>query len=134
MDADETPHVESWLELGETFGEPERWTSVAYVAGGHVALVEEERNEAVRRALVVRAVGGDPQRELALDEDAVTRLAEELDEPARRAELREGLLSIQRSGDAGPLVAGAVARLLDSPDLAWRSFAAALLAAELADE
>ena len=39
----------------------------------------EELNEALRRALVVRAVGGSPQREVTLEEDAVLRLAEELD-------------------------------------------------------
>ena len=125
--------MEGWPALLESFGETERRASVAFVAGRDVSLEESERNEAVRRAVVVRAVGGDPHRELALDEDAVTRLADELDDPGRRAELRDGLLALARVA-TGPRGSATVASLLGEPDLAWRAFAAALLAAELADE
>ena len=125
--------MEGWPALLESFGETERRASAAFVAGRRVSLEEAERNEAVRRAVVVRAVCGDPHRELALDEDAVTRLADELDEPTRRAELREGLLALQEER-MGPRGKTTIALLLAEPDLAWRAFAAALLGAELADE
>ena len=46
-----------------------RRAALAYVAGGEVEIPEEELNEATRRALVVRAVGGNPPRELRLDEE-----------------------------------------------------------------
>jgi hypothetical protein len=123
-----------WTALLQSFDERERWTSLAFVAGQQVVLDEEERNEALRRALVVRAVGGDPHRELTLEEDSVTRLAEELDDPAHRAELRSGLEALLQSGHAEPLAAEVAATLLASPDLAWRAFCAALLAAELGDD
>ena len=58
--------------------------SLAWGAGRALPIPEEELNEALRRALVVRAVGGSPQREVTLDEDAVVRLAEELDSAERR--------------------------------------------------
>ena len=125
--------MEEWPALLESFGETERRASVAFVAGRQVSLPEDERNQAVRRAVVVRAVGGDPHRELTLDEDAVTRLADELDDAARRAELRDGLEAL-RGVETGPRGAATLARLLEEPELAWRAYAAALLAAELADE
>jgi len=132
--ARDAPLATSWLELVESFDERERWTAVAFVAGRQVAFDEEERNEALRRALVVRAVGGDPHRELSLDEDAVTRLADELDDPERRAQLLAGLLALAAPGEVGANVAKTIAALVDSPDLAWRALCAALLAAELADD
>lgn len=115
---------EQWLGLLDSFGEVERWTALAFVAGRAVELPDDERNEAVRRAVVVRAVGGDPSRELDLEETAVTRLAEELDAPERREQLQLALAQIPHP---------AVGALLDDPELAWRCFAAALIADELAD-
>jgi hypothetical protein len=132
-DADEARRRADWVRLLESFDEHERWTSIALVAGQHVAFDETERNEALRRALVVRAVGGDPHRELELDEDAVTRLADELDDPERRAQLRAGLVALAPPSEA-VAVADTIGRLVESPDLAWRAFCAALLADELLDE
>src|SRR5262249_3343845 len=71
-----------WLDLLDGLDEVERCVSTAWVAGQAVGIPEDERNEALRRALVVRAVGGSPQREVSLDEDAVARLADELDSAA----------------------------------------------------
>src|ERR1051326_8695175 len=85
------PRVEAWVAAREWMDEDGRRASLAYVAGQHVDIPEAELNESLRRAVVVRAVGGTPQRELALDEVAVVRLADELDAPERRAELRRGL-------------------------------------------
>jgi hypothetical protein len=119
-----------WLDLLEELGEVERCVSIAWAAGAAVAIPDDELNEALRRALVVRAVGGSPQREVALDEDAVARLADELESPARRQEL---LVSIDalRSGSLGPRALEAADALLGDVDLAWRCFAAGQLAAEL---
>ena len=89
----------------------------AYVAGQHVPLSEEERNAAVRRALLVFAAGGDLRREPALDDPAVLELAAALDAPDRR----DALLA------ASPV-------LREDPDLAWRAYACGLLAEALGDE
>ena len=91
---------------------------------------EEELNEALRRALVVRAVEGSPQREVTLDEDAVLRLAEELDSEERRAALLRELASLHDG--LGPGAAAALDALVADDVFAWRCFAAGLLAAELA--
>jgi len=134
----ETPGAEDtgarWLDLLESFGEVERWTSLAFVAGEQVVLDDGERNEALRRALVVRAVGGDPHRELSLDEDAVSRLAEELGSPARREQLVRALAEVGDVAATRPGLRDAIEQLVSSPELAWRAFCAALLAAELAED
>ena len=87
-------------------------------------------NEALRRALVVRAVGGNPQREVSLEEDAVVRLADELDLPARRGELMRSLQSLRAT--AGPNASGSIDALVADATFTWRCFAAGCLAAELA--
>jgi hypothetical protein len=79
---------------------------------------------------VVRAVEGSPQREVTLEEDAVLRLAEELDSAERRAALLRELASLRDS--LGPDAAAALETLLVDDGFAWRCFAAGLLAAELA--
>jgi hypothetical protein len=108
-----------------------RRASLAYVAGQHVDIPDDELNEALRRALVVRAVGGNPQRELRLEEEAVVRLAEELDRAERREALRCALEPLRGLVEAGP-GAPELDELLADDDLAWRCFAAARLAAEIA--
>lgn len=104
--------------------------SVAWGAGRALAVPEDELNEALRRALVVRAVGGSPQREVSLDEDAVQRLADELDSSARREALRRELEALR--GAVGTGGSAAVDALLADDGFTWRCFAAGLLAAELA--
>jgi hypothetical protein len=98
-----------------------------------VAIPQDELNEALRRAVVVRAVGGAPDRELALEDEAVVRLAAELDGPEQRAGLRSGLESVRRVSAGRPAAEAAVDKLLADDDLAWRCFAAARLAAELGE-
>ena len=91
----------------------------AYLAGQSVPIPEEERNAAVRRALLVFAAGGGLGREPDLEDPAVLELAAALDElPA----------------DDLPTVTAAAESLRADPELAWRSFALSLLADELADE
>ena len=97
-----------------------------------VAIPEAELNAARRRAMLVLAAGGDPHRELDLGAVPVERLAEELETPERRAALDAALDALPASDL--PAVARAVEALRAEPELAWRSFALALLADEIADE
>jgi hypothetical protein len=91
----------------------------AYLAGQHVPLTDEERNAAVRRALLVFAAGGDVLREPTFDDPAVLELAADLDSPERRRAL---------------LGASDLLERLDDPDLAWRAYALGLLADALGEE
>lgn len=104
--------------------------SLAWGAGRAVPIPEEELNEALRRALVVRAVDGSPQREVSLEEDAVHRLAQELDSDERRGALLRELASL-RDG-LGRAASESLASLLADDAFAFRCFAAGLLAAEVA--
>ena len=97
-----------------------------------VAIPEAHMNAARRRAMFVLAAGGDPHRELDLGSVAAERLAAELDTPERRAALAAALAQLQ-AADL-PAVAAGIEALRAEPDLAWRSFALALLADEIATE
>ena len=125
------PRVDAWVAALEAMDDDGRRASLAYVAGQQVDIPEGALNEALRRALVVRAVGGSPQRELRLDEEAVVRLADELDGAERRAALRSGLESLRIHVRTGSDAEAALDELLADCDLAWRCFAAAHVAAEL---
>jgi hypothetical protein len=91
----------------------------AYIAGQQVPLTEEERNAAVRRALLVFAAGGDLHRDPNLNDPAVVELASDLDSPERRQALLAASDDLQR---------------LDDADLAWRAYACGLLADALGEE
>ena len=121
----------AWLDLLDDLGEVERCVSAAWLAGQAVEIPEAELNEALRRALVVRAVEGSPQREVTLDEDAVARLADELESPERRASLLLATNGLRDEGAVTPSASAAIEALLADGDFAWRCFAAGLLAAEL---
>jgi hypothetical protein len=97
-----------------------------------VDLDEADLNAARRRAMFVLAAGGDPYRELELDSVAAERLAAELDTPERRQALAAALDALP--ADDLPAVIAALEALRGEPDLAWRSFALALLADEIAEE
>jgi hypothetical protein len=99
-----------------------------------VPVDQAELNAARRRAMLVLAAGGDPHRELELGDVAVGRLAGELDRPERRAALAAALA--QQGTDAAglPRVTEVVTALRDDPELAWRTYALALLADELSDD
>ena len=125
--------VEDWLDALEAMQDDERWASLTYVAGQQVELDADELNGALRRAMLLLAADGDPHRELALDNRAVVALADELDAEARREQLQLALASLRELGEGRPAVAEAIVVLVSNPDLSWRTFAAALLAAELAD-
>ena len=121
-------HLEPHLRETEPDGAA---AMLALVARDSVDLDEAELAAAIRRALLVLASGGDLQRELTLDDRAVTGLAADLDDPARRAELEAALRGLRATADELPEAATALDSLLSDGDRAWRALAAALLADEL---
>ena len=126
--------IRDWVRSLERSEPSEQWTMLCFFAGRGVAIDEDELNAAVRRAELLLAAGGDPHRPLEPFGRAATALAEELDAPERRAQLRAGLESL-RSDVAG--LRGAresLGLLLSDDDVAWQSYATALLAEALADE
>lgn len=131
--------VSDWLSLLEARlaeGEEQELAialvNLALFAGQDVAISEEERHAAARRALLLLAAGGDPARGLDLHGRAVTAMADDLGTEGRRRTLGSGLADLYgRALTKTPHVAEAVRALLADPDVAWRAFAAALLAEEL---
>jgi hypothetical protein len=111
---------------------PELLVSLAWLALPAVEIDEAELRAARRRAVLVLAAGGDPHRDVDLDSVAVARLAEELDTPERRAALAAALASADTAGL--PTVAAAMKMLAADLDLAWRTFALAHVADELAED
>jgi hypothetical protein len=111
---------------------PELLVSLAWLAIPSVPLDAAELKAARRRAMLVLAAGGDPHRDLDLDSVAVERLAAELDAPDRRAALAAALADLDAEGL--PTVTEAARFLGSDPELAWRVFALALVADELAGE
>ena len=119
------------LERGE-LGNPE--AVLAYLAGDAVELPDAELSEGRRRALLLLAAGGDPHRELGVDDRAVKALAADLWSEERRARLTTGLDELALRSRDLPRVREAVLVLARDPDLAWRLYALALLAEELGAE
>jgi hypothetical protein len=119
------------LERGE-LGNPE--AVLVYLAGGAVDLSDSELNEARRRAVLLVAAGGDPHRELGVDDRAVKSLATELWSDERREQLAGGLDALALQARDLPLVRETVINLARDLDLAWRLYALAILAEELGDE
>ena len=113
------------LEVGE-LGDP--LPIVAYLAGQRVELPAGELSDARRRALLLLAAGGDPHRELGLDDRAVKALAVDLHSDGRRAELAAGIDEIVLLARELPRVRKAALFLAADVDLAWRLFALGLLA------
>jgi hypothetical protein len=115
------------------WGDAQACAMLALVAGEQVSIPDEELRSALRRALLVLAAGGDPHRELELDGPAVTRFAEELASPARRAELEGSLRALSEAAAGLPRASFLLEALIEDRDLAWRSLAVALVADELGD-
>jgi hypothetical protein len=106
---------------------------VAYLAGKRVTLPERELEGARRRSLLLLATGGDPRRELGVDDRAVKALALDLHTAERRQQLVSGLDELALLARALERTRDAVLFLAKDVDLAWRLFALGLLAEELAD-
>jgi hypothetical protein len=116
------------------WGDGQACAMLALVARDRVPLPQDELRAAFRRALLVLAAGGDPQRQLELGGPGVTRFADELDSPERRAGLRSALFALRERAEGLPRASFLLDALLEDPVLAWRSLAVALLAEELGDE
>ncbi|HZQ16410.1 MAG TPA: hypothetical protein VFA82_06520 [Gaiellaceae bacterium] len=104
---------------------------LAYLAGEGVELDESELNGARRRALLLVAAGGDPHRELGVDDRAVKALAADLHTDERRAAFGRALDAIVLRVRDLPRAREAALFLAADVDLAWRLWALALLAEEL---
>ncbi len=105
---------------------------LAYVAGQAVELDEEELHGARRRALLLVAAGGDPHRELGVDDRAVKALATDLYTDERRAELGRSIDALVLRVRELAAAREAALFLAADVDLAWRLFSLGLLAEELA--
>lgn len=103
----------------------------ATMAGADVEVDPDEVRGAARRALFLLTAGGDPERGLDLDGRAVTALAEELRTVDRQLALERGLLELRLQTQGLPHASEAVHGLIDAPDVAWRAYAAGLLAEQL---
>jgi len=106
---------------------------LAYLAGRAVRVDAAELNGARRRALLLVAAGGDPHRELDVDDRAVKAIAADLHTPERRDELARSIDALVLRVRDLPAARDAALFLAGDVDLAWRLFALALLAEELGE-
>ena len=126
--------IRDWVRSLERAEPTEQWTILCFFAGRGVAVDEDELNAAVRRAELLLAAGGDPHRPLDPFGRAATALADDLDAPERRAQLRGGLESLREEVAGLRGARESLGLLLSDDDLAWQTFATSLLAEALADE
>ena len=118
------------IEAGELGDAP---TILAYVAGQQVQIPQAELNETRRRAMLLLAAGGDPHRELGVDDRAVKAIAADLWSEERRAELASGIDELVLVARDLPRTRDAALFLAGDLDLAWRLYALGLLAEELGE-
>jgi len=128
MPQEGVPELLERIEAGE-LGDP--LPVLAYVAGLEVELPEPELAAARRRALLVLAAGGDPHRELEVDDPAVKSLAADLFSDDRRSRLAAAIDELVTGARELPQTRSAALFLAAEGDLAWRLFALALLADEI---
>lgn len=106
---------------------------LAYLAGQAVEIDEAELNAARRRALLLVAAGGDVHRELGVDDRAVKSLAADLYSDERREQLGRSVDALVAHVRDLPVAREGALFLASDIALAWRLFALALLAEELAE-
>jgi len=116
------------LELLEARPSNSLLLGLAWLAGQDLELDEEEQRATLRRAELLLAAGGDPRRELELDDRAVTSVAADLDDETARAQFEDSLGRLAKDAAGLTAVTGALAELRAQPDFAWQCYAAALLA------
>ena len=116
------------LELLEAGPGDNLLPGLAWLAGQDVELDPDEVKATLRRAELLLASGGDPHRELELDGRAVTAVADDLDDPAARDQLEDSLARLAAGSEGLAAVSDGLAQLRAQPDLAWQSYACALLA------
>jgi hypothetical protein len=119
------------LEAGE-LGDP--LPVLAYLAGASVEIDESELNGARRRALLLVATGGDPHRELGVDDRAVKAIAADLFTDERRTQLARGIDGLVLRVRELPTAREGALFLASDVELAWRLYSLGLLAEELADD
>jgi hypothetical protein len=117
------------VEAGE-LGDP--LPVLAYLAGEALELDEGDLNGARRRALLLIAAGGDPHRELGVDDRAVKALATDLWTEERREAYGRSIDALVVRVRELPRTRDAALFLATDVDLAWRLYALGLLAEELA--
>jgi len=105
---------------------------LAYVAGEALEVDPAELNGARRRALLLVAAGGDPHRDLDVDDRAVKAIAADLYTDERRDLLARSLDALVVRVRDLPRAREAALFLVSDVDLAFRLFALGLLAEELA--
>lgn len=120
------------LELLEAGSSNSLLLGLAWLAGQQVELEEDEVRAAIRRAELLLATGGDPRRELDLDDRAVTAVAADLDGDRAREQLEDALARLTADAKGLPAVSDGLARLRSQPDLAWQCYAYAVLADAIA--
>ena len=108
--------------------------TLAWLAGQELELDPDEVKAAIRRAELLLAAGGDPRRELDFDGRAVSALADDLDDPAARDRFEDALARLTADSEGLAAVRDGLARLRAQPDLAWRTYAGALLAEAIGDD
>jgi hypothetical protein len=106
---------------------------LAYIAGQAVEIDEGDLNGGRRRALLLVAAGGDPHRDLDVDDRAVKALAADLYTDERREQLGRSIDALVLRVRERPVAREAALFLAADVDLAWRLFSLSLLAEELAE-
>jgi hypothetical protein len=120
--------VRELLELLEAGPADSLLVGLAWLAGRELEHDPDDLKAAVRRAELLLAAGGDPRRELDLDGRAVNAIADDLGDPVARERLEDALARLTADSEGLAAVSDGLARLRAQPDLAWRSYAGALLA------
>jgi hypothetical protein len=126
--------VRELLERLEELSGEAQLLSLAWLAGQEVSLDPDELKGVLRRAELLLAAGGDPRRELELDGRAVTAVAADLETPEALDQLEDALARLAAASEGLAAVSDGLARLRAQPDLAWRSYAGALLAEAIGSE
>jgi hypothetical protein len=126
--------IRDWVRSVEQAEPDEQWTMLCFFAGRGVNVDDAELNAAIRRAELLLATGGDPRRRLDPFGRAVTAVADDLDTPARRAQLLAGLDALVSEVDGLRGAGESLALLRSDADLAWKAYATSLLAEALAEE
>jgi hypothetical protein len=106
---------------------------LAYIAGQAVEIDDADLNGGRRRALLLVAAGGDPHRDLDVDDRAVKALAADLYTDERREQLGRSIDALVLRVRERPVAREAALFLAGDVDLAWRLFSLSLLAEELAE-
>lgn len=127
---DPVDDVLSQIDAGE-LGDP--LPVLAYLAGQSVEVDGEELNGARRRALLIVAAGGDPHRDLEVDDRAVKSIAADLYTAERREQLARAIDALVLRVRDLAVAREAALFLAGDVDLAWRLLSLALLAEELGE-